>query len=494
MKYLSVLRKHSLLTLIIVILMCSCAHLMTVDISPVHWMDEIQIAEIAHGGVGSKSVDASLCLINDDGTPNKQTWALYWFGGWFHDYAYSIGGHVGPRILQLAWLAALAVLVFAYSKERTSDVLFALLLALAVYAYPPLTKSVRGGRVDAQALVFTVSSLLLAHKAGHMRPSLSRLTYFVAGACFMCAFFSWVTSILIAPLVLCEIFEELKCRRIKEAITSIGFSSCGAVFAGLLLSLPFSTHISDAISTFNNVVSLNAPHDTFSLAWADFLREVIVAPGFIAAGIVLLLLAVKKNLLVIFFLVVASFVCLATRIYVFRMIYFLPFALIGFMSARNMFSYNRRIRICLLSILGIMVFYSLICSVGVRNATEVFARPSRDYAFYKNALAKEIGTGPDISVYLDTFELGYVSRELGWNAYRVGAGVPGEGLLEKCDWIIIKRGSASPELEAFVAEMGFALKCEINGQESRQLTVMEKLLDRYNRLSPLGPYVIYSKK
>ena len=486
---------HSFLSLLVILCVGLVMHLTTIDISPVHWMDEIQISEIAKGGIGSKSIESSLCLLRTDGGMDKQSWALYWLGGWFHGVAYGIFGHIGPRIFQMGWLVGLTLLVFLYAKRKTSDEKFSLFLAVAVFASPALCQSVRGGRVDAQSLFFGLLSLLIVAKSVELPTRMSQFAYVVAGASFSCAVFSWISALMLAPLVVNEMLISLQERRAKvhESVAALAFCGAGAVATALLLAMPFLLNFSETARTFGMIVSYNAPHDSVHFAWREFFVSFGTAPWFLMTGIIFMLCAARKNSAAVAGFVLFSGICIMTRVYIFRMLYFLPFAIVGFVALR---SGIKRIRLCqgIRLLVGTMAIYSVVWSVVMRNASEMFARPSRNYEFFKSALGEKIGKGRGVSVYLDTFELGYVARELGWRANRLGTRHPTKELLSRSDYVIIKEGGVSKQMLNTIQEAGFVEAFVIDGQKCRKLSTMENLLARHKRLLPLGPYVVFSNE
>lgn len=62
------LKRHAFLLLAALVFIGVVAHLFTLPFSPIHWIDEVQICEIARGGIGEKSTDwtIQMCPINDD--------------------------------------------------------------------------------------------------------------------------------------------------------------------------------------------------------------------------------------------------------------------------------------------------------------------------------------------------------------------------------------------------------------------------------------------
>ena len=95
------IRSHSIALLVTLFLLGIVSHGVTLSYSPLHWIDEVQINEIAQGGIGKKQSSWSMCLLKTDGALDAQTWAVYYLGGACSELGYRLFGVVGPRVVML---------------------------------------------------------------------------------------------------------------------------------------------------------------------------------------------------------------------------------------------------------------------------------------------------------------------------------------------------------------------------------------------------------
>lgn len=483
--------------LILFLIATMSIHLLTASYSPVHWMDEVQIADIAWNGVSEKSSPSSLCMISEDGTPNKMSWAIYYVGGVVHEASYCLMGHAGPRYVNILLLAMLSLAVFYYAKKKTDDSTSALILAALFSCLPALVRSVRGGRVDVLALLFVVLSLCVVNFKSANR-KIEALGYVVAGSLVVLGFFSWISSLMLVPVVLCEMIDiqVQKGHSWRDVLKFLVLAAIGASIASVVLLLPFTLNFRETIIQFTIILSSNT-NDSGSginrtIQFAPFLKEILFVPAFIGFGVALLFFR-KRAWIAALGVVVFALTCLATRVYIYRMLYFSIYALIGVVYfIRDASAKPRKV---VVAILGCMFCVSLFASVIVRNVMELPTRNVRDYEKVKNILADRLGVGSSVVVYMDAFELAYVGRDLGWTLYRTAnmrRFIP--EIVKKADYYIAQSHAVPPELSKELETIGFRALFDIDEQTYSEENVVARLVKRFNRASVLGPYSVYIRK
>ena len=97
----ALLKRHAFLLFVALVFIGVVAHLFTLPFSPVHWLDEVHIGEIARGGIGVKSTDWNVVMSPVNADFDNQSWAFYWFGGYFSELGYQLFGHCGARVFAL---------------------------------------------------------------------------------------------------------------------------------------------------------------------------------------------------------------------------------------------------------------------------------------------------------------------------------------------------------------------------------------------------------
>ena len=494
------LRGHASFLLACLLLAMIVMHFSIVDIAPLHWQDEIQITEMTHGGIIGKDALHSLVALSDDGSLDRQSWALYWVGSLCSNFAYDMVGRAGPRILQLLWLAALSMLVFVLARRKTGDSLFALVLSVITFAYQPINVSARSGRVDAQAMFFVLLSVYLLGIRRFSTKSANGVLHLLAGISAAMAVFTWITSIVTMPIILCEFACEsrLEKRSAKEVVWFLGWMLLGGFIATLSLLSPFLCEWSTTTEQLKSVLCANlASSGANPWQMTQFTKDLASMPGIcvIGAG---LLFAQRRIWIAALGFTVFALISMRTKSYAFRIVYCLPYTILSLIYFRERLK-MLTIRRVLFTILCVMAVTSVVWVVFARSVFETFARPARDYAKMEEILRKEIGEGSEVRIYVATHELGYVSRNLGWYGDNFGNGKNGYGIpsvkfLERDDYVIAKPSDLNARLMDSIEQSGFVLWKEIPSVEPAQLGRVAAFLKRRGKLNPLGPYQVYRRK
>lgn len=217
----------------------------------------------------------------------------------------------------------------------------------------------------------------------------------------------------------------------------------------------------------------------------------IQPPGLYVFGIAFLFFRRRLQLLGLGFLVFAA-ICIATKAYPSRIVYFLPYALIG--TAIGVTSvWRRRSRAVLMCVVALMLVFAYGRTYICRNLTDYRVRHRMDYAALRPVIEQELGR--DISVYADTFQLYCLGRELNWKQYHYLAQwvLPPTNLLAKVDYCI---SNAEGEKKGFVQHLTdngfkFAFRIEQPIPEFDWLTRHIPPLGGHEPF--LGPYNVYQR-
>ena len=458
-----------------------------------HWQDEVQIIEIARGGIIDKVEDWSMVAT---GNPkiDSQAWAIYYLGGWMLEHAYQICGHLGPRILTMSSFALLSLVFGFYLYKKTGNKLLSAMLAIILWSFPPLQLSARGVRADILALMLVSLSLLVLQLSIRTRTR-RLLVYALAGSLYAASIFTWISSALLAPVVAWEMLDRLVGEKIPWRDWIAPILVAGVAFGAtvLLVLSPFlsrweaTMEVSKAVWAINTGMSSGAGR----WLWKEFARCMIQPPGLYVFGITFLFMRRRLQLLGLGFVVFAM-VCIATRVYPSRIVYFLPYALIG--TAIGVASVRQgRTRNVLMGVVALMLAFAYGRTYICRNLTDYRVRHHMDYAALRPVVEKKLGR--ELSVYADTYQFYFIGRDLGWRQYHylVSWKLPPVELLDKVGVCITDAEFEKKEFLDLIASRGFKFDSRIEQPipESDWLTRHIPPLGGHEPF--LGPYNVYRK-
>lgn len=314
-------------------------------------------------------------------------------------------------------------------------------------------------------------------------------------------FFAWASGFVLIPIIGCAAFLRLQQGRItmREKLLISCMGVLGVVVATYLFLLPFilSRDVCwfDMLSPFRqNFVHGDVP--PLSVTVPNFLSLLFSFPFVYIIGIVALLTR-KKYILYGLCALCVCVVFAVSFVYVSRMIYLLPYALIGFLSISE--GMSKRVAVgwhC--SVWGIVVCM-FIRFVVIRNIPEYFAKDFRDYDYVRSEVTKALGR--NATIYVDTYHLYYIGRSLGWRQYRaaeliqrrIEEKIAFEKLLSKVDWYIGEGYEPDAKRLSILKENGFKFEKVICEPDYTKLNIITEFLRTKRRLSPLGPYCVFKR-
>lgn len=460
----------------------------------VHWQDETQIIEMARGGITGKAEGWSMVSFGDR-VLDSQSWGVYYVGGWILEKAYQNFGELGPRGITTTFLFLSSLLLWWYLRRKTHDDWVAAIVALIWCAYPQFPVSVRGCRVDIIALTFFLSAIALLQ----FRPkyTFGRIMLFtIVGVIAALAQFAWISVFMLAPIVLLEMqeFSAEENIPIRRRTALIVAACIGFLIMATILFLPFIWHLDTTLSIFRRIIELNTSQaKSEGFLWREFARFFFVFPGFYAMGLSALFIMRRTWLLAACFSFLAL-LSIATRIYEWRMLYFLPYAVVGasLLAAKTG---HRRCRLMVVSVLCLMLAVSYSRTFIFRNLCDYFVRDARDYKRVVKILDEKIGR--DVKIYNDCYDLYLAGRELGWeqrhianySAHELRKKMLEENNLFIGDEQLVESGRRKGELEAAGYRKVATIDCTVAAPTSR----LGKWLFKTGRCVPVyGKYAVWS--
>lgn len=482
----------------IVLVVGTALHLSTLTFSPVAWLDEVQIIEIAQGGVGEKTSGWSMCF---PARPEYQgrAWAVYYLGGALNELAYQSFGVWGPRSASLLGLVLSAILLFWYVHRRSRDGMFAFAISNCFFSLPCVTQSVRGARVDIWPVFCLFLGLHILLGAKSRRKCGWAVSYFCAGFLSVTGCFFWAVGAFLLPIYVWGFFCEFPkpFRQIREWLTPAALAIMGALIGVVIWLIPFygdlglTFEMAQWISSFNS----NSPtcHNICS-AWRGFVGFSTSFPFLCLIGFIVILF-VRGQWWLKIGLIVMTVVCVvvAARIYVFRFVYFSTFAVLGALmvsvwkNERRMLYRTIRLALVILSLAACCI------SVVLRNGVEFLARKGRSYSILRETLLETVGR--NVNVYTTSYEVYYAGRELGWKMFTSPIGGGADPLLigwEKIDCVLCPFDASESAIDFYVSK-GFSVREVVSVPPPAYSEWERWILNRAHKKVESGPYIVLKR-
>lgn len=463
-------------------------HAITLPYSPAHWMDEVQITELGRQ-ILSPGSDWSMYILPTSVTElgGSGVWNV---GRTLQELAYRLGGASAPRWMELFCLMTVAILVRFYVAKKTSSAWLGTIFGLLAFSAPGLVQSAHGARVDAMAMMFLFAALSVMQLGDCQQGAARRpILMILAGAFTALCVYTWATAIMMVPIVLWEFIETAHRSKTtpKEWLLLFGCAVVGGLLITALDFLPCYESIAGTLVKIGN--SSKAVGYGRKIGFGTIVFQLFEVPGLYFVGFCCLF--VRRRLWLLAAAAVIFLHVTKGQIYVFRTLYILPYALIGFavlcgLVRRTWFKRS------LVGVAVLMMFVAFARSVVVRNAVEFLARDYRDSQILMKVLEREIGR--DASVYNYAFQTYYAGRELGWKQYQMfyNALVPPVELLKTVDGFLVDEKDAQRVNRDDLQAAGLVEKRVISVYP-KPTSGIGRWLEQRNRLHRLGDYVFFSK-
>ncbi len=470
-------------------------HAVTMPYSPVHWIDDVMINEGARGGILHKDADWSMVWFPDEAR-NQKSWLINYFGSWVLEVGYQMFGHLGPRILTMGWLLVLTALVTLYFHRKLKGWGIPCLLGLIVFAFPGAVQSARGARVDVIALAFIFAALSALQFVGNRRWT-NLAVFSLCGFFCAMAFFTWQPAGMLYPLVLWEVIEQFIGKKAKVREISILLLSAALAFSltVVLMMYPFWDDFWHRLFGATGTVGKMAERsEGTGWHWREYFKALFNLPWVFCFGFAALFLRRRLWFLVVTVLGL-SLLCIATKVYVFRMLYLMPYAIIGLGIVIASWRKNRLKHGLGIGLLCLMVMAAFGWSVALRNFTEYFTKDFRDYEKMRQTLDKEIGR--DVRICLGVNPAYYIGRELGWSMYSCHDSCTERDrinlLREKVDFVLFDTQWEQPGDVERIMSYGFKTNYLICTDIKKPSNRIERFLVDHGRSSAYGPFRVFRK-
>ncbi|MBW4612836.1 MAG: hypothetical protein KME21_06055 [Desmonostoc vinosum HA7617-LM4] len=404
------------------------AHLSTLTISSLAWIDEVQTIEFGRRTLEPYS-DWSL---NWSVQLDRPIVLLSYLGATLQELAFRASNlsMIGPRLASLIGAMIAATIFLGYLLSRKTPKQLAWLLALIFVLEPMFVHSYRGVRVDCWALALCFSSCSLLRLAIDKTQKAQTSTWLVAlaGSFAITGIIVWPSAILLYPLIGVEFIELiLKVQALdksgKLAVKQIiAFILGGVITAGLLV-IPIWQQLTMALSDLKLISSsdrtLRERYDILSeisIIFHHLASTYNISPLIPITAVVGIIHARDKKL--VFATLLVAIFLLSTKVYAFRAIYFLPYVLCLASSTYQSFketaktNFNRVFS----GLLILLLTWCFVLSLIVRPATALIQKDLRNPNILYQSGTSLIGAGSQ-KVYINPLELYYAGRSLGWKMF-----------------------------------------------------------------------------
>lgn len=519
-----------IISLVVILLI----NLLTLNVFPAAWLDEVSIIEFGRIFFDQKT-DWSINWNQWQGNP---IFLFSYLGPALQELAYRVSNQslIGPRLASLLGALIAASIFLGYLLSRQTPKKVAYLIALLFLLNPLFTQSYRGVRLECWAIAVCFGACWALRSATLEVIKLKKLErrwlalVALSGGLFSLELFIWPSAVLLLPLILVEFINLIqktyycKGKRSFIWIQILVFTIFAAIVSGIL-TMPIWHNISYFL---DGQMYLAKGNETLT-SKSDFMTEFIkslnnvretyrfdpIIPIIFFIGVIFS----RDNKLKFITILVASFI-VSTLIYPFRAVYLLPYFLClmsGVYPKRDKIL-SQNSRNYLYRFISIFLSATLILYLG----SSLFIGPvmalrhsdGRKPNILYDAGATLIGAGSH-NVYLNASELYYAGRSLGWKMFDVLQD-SGErhGLVPKRVWVSKNvHDSESTAFKQFISKIDFVIysKSSLDKETITQLeqlgfkhkkTYTSSFMERINKehggrfrgsAPPYGPYFLYSR-
>ena len=480
-------------------LMVLVLHAWTLGLSPVVWQDEVQTIE---GG--------RMLLLPDSpwnvtmGADFKSVPGISYAGSLLQEWFYRLAGnsYLGPRMANVLAACASSALLLAWLSRRGVMGGVALGVALLFLIDPCFDRSYRGGRADALVFLTAIAAcwLLSSYPTGVTK--VKKWPLLGAGLLTGILPWLWTTAVLLLPLILVELWRVVSPQAGKSMskwVKAMLPFTVGILITSIGLAVPLWGVIESAFAaTFHHVRWDVSASNPAAEGGAGLLPKVISVVRYSPFLPLLALLGgcVRGNRLLLVATVLVVGVVTGTRFYLYRYLYALPYlavlAAAGLTWLGCLPLAGWRLSLMRWGPTLIALSWAVLLTFGVRNYVALQERPWRDHVSLVSALEKDIGRGP-LKIYLGTFDLYFVGRELGWQMFRNKFSLPEaqmDQIYGRCDVVVRVPFEDTSEFQAQIKRLGFDQGTTLSVGPHAMPVEFQK--PRYGGMA-YGPYRVYRR-
>lgn len=434
------------------------ASLTTIRLSPVAWQDEVQILDYGRTLLPGSDLSIGLSL-DSSGIAIRP---VSYLGCLASELAFRIcgGDMIGPRLVAILGAIGAATAMFGYLRARTRSTWIPLLLASALLLDPVFAQGYRGARCDSWVMAFMLAGCwALRVRDDDHRRSWAREA--ACGVMVALAAATWVSALLLLPLVVLEIYEASRrgpCQSLRTALFAELRVAGWTVLALMLLLLPYWQILPEMIgataSYSGQMMATDRPLSEVLSALASPFKASPLLP---VAGVASVIVA-RQWKLAAAALIALALVCKSGP-YSHRNVYLEPYFIIavavGLQLARA--SVQPKAMRVAFTVAIVIVSWAALTTLGARNASAIRDRVNRDPGAQLASLKTCLGDMPR-TAYVGAWRAYYAVRELGWRYVRPFSPSPEavNRVLAGCDVVLVDpTAKEEPATPALIAAAGF---------------------------------------
>ena len=387
-------------------------HLFTISTSPIIWQDEVQIVDLGHNLL-SPDDPSSIVYLNSGRKVLPQY--SYW-GASLHELCYrTFKCFFSHRICSIVFFIFIPLACFLWLRSVCQSNAIAVICSLLLLFDPQLTQSARGGRCDSEALFFLfLAAFFLEHGIQHIEDGKFIIPFFLSGFCLICGFSFWITSAFTIFFWMAYVISAtLRLRMSTTSILqSIFWGLLGVVTALLLSMMLYKGEITYMFSS---------PSYQQSALCLSNLRKIYKFPNafrfspHIFAGL-FLFFAMRKKWLWGSACAMTIFLMAFTPVYIHRMHYLYPFSILFIACFLKKYDFISK-KIWRRAIIIYLITCFTYTVIG-RTVITILTHNKRNVNFLSQAFKQsKISSSRHASVYLDSFGLYFIVREMGLKYY-----------------------------------------------------------------------------
>jgi hypothetical protein len=487
--------------------------LITIDKGASLHQDEFVIIDLGKNILNSDS-NSSIAWLIDRQQP---AFLVTYLGVVIQEIVYEYIGQYGPRIFGLLGAIAAATSLVGWLIARGTSRKITFLLGLIFLLDPLILHSYTTGRIDGWAMFLSLSSCWVLRNTHHFysKKLIFNIRLVMAGALASLAVFIWPSAIFLYPLIILELIRLTRKGReksgdFKESFNLLLVFFMGGIISIIFLLIPVFGQILAQLDLAKETINANSHAGSSGVIGiqsilgnlTELLRVLKFSPFIVLFAIIACLTLKQTKIILSIFVVLA--VMVLTLVYINRVQYLIPYFIVAISSMFHKGHHQGFSRILRIGGIGILLFWSIGLSLGVRTNLAFDRQDERDRTLLNQAAISMLGPG-DHKVYIP-YEFYYSGRSLNWRMYKEYSAYNNKMNLENwkmflscVDFVIIRDYSEVVDME--IINEGFADKGifhlyekppePFNGVTENEVWIRH-LFNIY--LKPYGPYRLYARE
>lgn len=475
-------------------------HATTLFDYPSCWFDEIEILELGRFSFFDIRPNWSINLIPStaDAPRVPMPYFHYLYAAILESLYRLTGSFAAGRVLGLMSLPVCALLLYKWLATKGFGTLALLATAILFLLDPNATICAHWYRPDLWTLSLAFAAMILLSRSRAKAAPPRRFACCAAGALTSTMLFTWITSMLLLPLIGWEAIMSVRRHDgepVHEAIRR-GFLDAVAFAVGGLLAtavwlIPLYPYIPAIVSQYAELSELGGTGNSSGILQriVDFVKITVRSPCIWPLAALGVTLALRKRTIHALIFIGLCLLMVRTRVYHLRMIQLLPFLFLFAADAIDRISSHRNkfLSLCAKAILPLAAASYFALSVVALNYAAI---PSGNtFAALTERLGQALpSASPKVYLYDMEHELYYSGRRLGWQMYSypnrktIFDASLSANLMDKLDAVVVTAAAKEPPTEAeleLLRQKGFTKVTDVKLPRTRGNRVKELLADLF---------------